>query len=354
MEIAPVKDVSDNTQQIFAWFSEDLSAMLTASDKQNSSALLNPLLVPIGIIIISLLTALTINAHASEMKIADQSDDIFAYSNDKIKGNIEHRPTDEKKGSIRTPFVSPNPVGSLGLVSFTVNETGGSEEIESININIKGPNIGSTNPLLGPITIGSLPMIPILNTSQHGLWTGNFSFADYLPDGNYLYSLIITDRQGHVITEGPFSGIILDRNRPDNPETRIVSAVDSEGEAISNGGTTNSSNISFSFEGSDNSGVIQAFECNLDDIEVFSEHGHEEDQNQLPSTYSNCSIPVQVSQKSAGNHTYTNLNPGNHTFKVRAIDNEYDTDTTPSNFSWSIVARFNPSSGLPLAAPGRD
>jgi hypothetical protein len=197
-------------------------------------------------------------------------------------------------------------------------------------------------------------MIPILNTSQHGLWTGNFSFADYLPDGNYLYSLIIIDRQGHVITEGPFSGIILDRNRPDNPETRIVYAVDSEGEAISDGGTANSSNISFSFEGSDNSGVIQAFECNLDDIEVFIEHGHEEGQNQLPSTYSSCSIPAQVSQKSAGNHTYTNLNPGNHTFKVRAIDNEYDTDTTPSNFSWNIVARSNPASGPPLAAPGKE
>src|SRR5919106_1287923 len=327
--------------------------MLSSSDKQISSALLNSLLVLI-IIIISLLTALTIYAHASEIKVSDKSDDIFAHSNDKLKSNIEHRTTDEKNGTIRPPFVSPNPVGPLGRVSFTVNETGVSEEFESININIKGPNIGSTNPLLGPITIGSLPMIPILNTSQHGLWTGNFSFTDYLPDGNYLYSLIIIDRQGHVITQGPFSGIILDRSRPDNPETRIVYAVDSEGEAISDGGTANSSNISFSFEGSDNSGVIQAFECNLDDIEVFIEHGHEEGQNQLPSTYSSCSIPAQVSQKSAGNHTYTNLNPGNHTFKVRAIDNEYDTDTTPSNFSWNIVARSNPASGPPLAASGKE
>jgi hypothetical protein len=327
--------------------------MLSSSDKQISSSLLNSLLVLI-IIIISLLTALTIYAHANEIKVSDKSDNLFAYSNDKLKSNIEHRPTDEKNGTIRPPFVSPNPVGSLGHVSFTVNETGGSEEIEFININIKGPNIGSTNPLLGPITIGSLSMIPLSNTSQHGLWTGNFSFPDYLPDGNYLYSVIIIDRQGHVITQGPFSGIILDRNRPDSPETKVVSAVDSDGEAISNGGTTNSSNISFSFEGSDNSGVIQSFECNLDDIEVFSEHGHEEDQNQLPSTYSNCSIPAQVSQKSAGNHTYTNLNPGNHTFKVRAIDNEYDTDTTPSIYSWGIVAPSIPASGPPLAAPGRE
>ena len=174
--------------------------MLSSSDKQISSALLNSLLVLI-IIIISLLTALTIYAHASEIKVSDKSDDIFAHSNDKLKNNIEHRTTDEKNGTIRPPFVSPNPVGPLGQVSFTVNETGFSEEFESININIKGPNIGSTNPLLGPITIGSLSMIPILNTSQHGLWTGNFSFTDYLPDGNYLYSLIIIDRQGHVITQ---------------------------------------------------------------------------------------------------------------------------------------------------------
>ena len=56
--------------------------------------------------------------------------------------------------------------------------------------------------------------------------------SNYLPDGNYLYTLVITDSKSKVRTIGPFSGIILDRNEPDFPETTIVSAIDGEGKAI--------------------------------------------------------------------------------------------------------------------------
>ena len=310
--------------------------MLLSSNKQVSSSPLSPLLVLL-IIIVGLLPVMTMNAQATQTEISDQRNYIFASGNDNLKSVIEQRQTDEQTSNIRPPFVSPNPVGPLGLVNFLANETGVGEGTESINISIKGPNLGSTNPLLSPATIGSLSMIRLSNTSQDGLWVGNFSFPRTLPDGNYVYTLTTNDRKGQEITTNSFSGIILDRNPPDYADTKIISAIDGDGKAISNNSITVSPNITFTFEGTDRSGVIQTFECNLDDTVIRSEHDHGEEPDQNLTTYSACSIPSQVAAQVPGNHTYIDLSPGNHTFKVRAIDNEYEMDPTPSNLSWGIM-----------------
>ena len=310
--------------------------MLSSSSKQVSSSPLSLLLVLL-IIIIGLLTGMTMNAHANQTEISNQRDDIFNSGNDNSKSVIEHRQSDEQTSNVRPPFVSPNPVGPPGVVDFLANETGVSEATESINISIKGPNLGSTNPLLSPATIGSLSMIRLSNTSQDGLWVGNFSFPRALPDGNYVYTLTTNDRKGQESTTNSFSGIILDRNPPDFADTKIISAIDGDGKAISNNSMTVSPNITFTFEGTDRSGVIQTFECNLDDIVILSEHDHGEEPDQNLTTYSACSIPSQIAAHVPGNHTYIDLSPGNHTFKVRAIDNEYEMDPTPSNLSWSIT-----------------
>ena len=310
--------------------------MLSSSSKQVSSSPLSLLLVLL-IIIIGLLTGMTMNAHANQTEISNQRDDIFNSGNDNSKSVIEHRQSDEQTSNVRPPFVSPNPVGPPGVVDFLANETGVSEATESINISIKGPNLGSTNPLLSPATIGSLSMIRLSNTSQYGLWVGNFSFPHTLPDGNYVYTLTTNDRKGQESTTNSFSGIILDRNPPDFADTKIISAIDGDGKAISNNSMTVSPNITFTFEGTDRSGVIQTFECNLDDTVIRSEHDHGEEPDQNLTTYSACSIPSQIAAHVPGNHTYIDLSPGNHTFKVRAIDNEYEMDPTPSNLSWSIM-----------------
>jgi hypothetical protein len=310
--------------------------MLSSSNKQVSSSPFSPLLVLL-IIILGHLTGMTANANANLTEISDQTDDIFDSGNDNPKSVIERRQTDEQTSNIRPPFVSPNPVGPLGLVNFFANETGVGEATESINISIKGPNLGSTNPLLSPATIGSLSMIRLSNTSQDGLWVGNFSFPRTLPDGNYVYALTTTDRRGQQSTTNSFSGIILDRNPPDYADTKIISAIDGDGKAISNNSITVSPNITITFEGTDRSGVIQTFECNLDDTVIRSEHDHGEEPDQNLTTYSVCSIPSQIAAQVHGNHTYIDLSPGNHTFKVRATDNEYEMDPAPSNLSWSIM-----------------
>jgi hypothetical protein len=248
-----------------------------------------------------------------------------------------------ESSTISPPLISPNPVGPAGRVNITANHSESGMDVMSIGVDIHGPNIGSTNPQLAPTTIGSISMKLVSGTSRDGLWSGSFSFPNYLPDGNYLYSLTIKDGKGYLTTAGPFSGIILDRNHPDSAETKIVTAVDGEGKTLPIGGSTNSPNITIVFEGTDKTGVIQSFECNLDDTVIFGEHGHGEDPGQASSPYSSCFEPLKVSAEATGNQSYTNLGVGNHTFKVRAIDNENDLDTSPSSFSWSIVPSPRPT-----------
>jgi hypothetical protein len=235
------------------------------------------------------------------------------------------------------PYITPNPVGQAGKVNITVNYSDNRVGIDSIRLDIHGPNIGSTDPQLAPATIGSMPMLLVSGTPQDGTWNANFTFPTNSSDGSYLYSLTLTDKTGHVTTTGPYSSIILDRSQSDRPETRIVYATDYLGRTLSNGSVTDSPNITFTFQGIDRTGVIQVFQCNLDDIIILSEHGHGDDPSQASSPYAPCFSPAQVTSTASGNYTYTNLGAGNHTFKVRAYDNEYDFDTSPSNFSWVIV-----------------
>jgi hypothetical protein len=250
---------------------------------------------------------------------------------------------DNRSAAFSYPSISPNPVGPAGRVSVSVNYSDSKIGIESIRVNIQGPSIGSTNPVLVPITIGYLSLSQLAGSKQNGMWSANYTFPKHLPDGNYLYSLTVTDEIGNETLVGPYSGIILDRNIPDAAETTIVSALDGAGKSLSPGGVTYSSNITFIFEGTDKSGVIQSFQCNLDDNIIHSEHGHGEEESQDLSPYYSCSMPSRISASATGNHTFTNLGLGNHTFRVRALDNEYESDTTPSSFSWVILPLRNSS-----------
>jgi hypothetical protein len=250
---------------------------------------------------------------------------------------------DESINIFSYPLISPNPVGPMGTISIAVNYSDGKIGVESIRVNIQGPSIGSANPLLAPTIIGIVPLSQVAGTTQNGMWSTNYTFPKHLPDGNYLYSLTATDEVGHVRTAGPYSGIILDRNIPDAAETTIISALDGEGKSLSPDEVTYSSSITFIFEGTDKTGVIQSFQCNLDDNIIHSEHGHGGEETQILSPYYSCSTPSSISASATGNHTFANLGLGNHTFRVRALDNEYDSDLSPSSFSWTILPPHNSS-----------
>jgi hypothetical protein len=300
------------------------------------------ILVLISVFVVAIVIA---NAQTSVTIFPEKENVTVPYINNNfgIDNTNEYGSNDNYSSTISSPFISPNPVGPAGRVNITANHSESGMDVMSIGVDIHGPNIGSTNPRLAPTTIGSISMKMVSGTSRDGLWSGNFSFPNYLPDGNYLYSFTIKDGKGYLTTAGPFSGIILDRNHPDSAETKIVTAVDGEGKTLPIGGTTTSPNITIVFEGTDKTGVIQSFECNLDDIVIFDEHGHGDDPDQASSPYSSCFDPLKVSAESTGNQSYTNLGAGNHTFKVRAIDNENDRDTSPSSFSWSILPSPKPT-----------
>jgi len=91
------------------------------------------------------------------------------------------------------------------------------------------------------------------------------------------------------------------------PETAITSAAGRQNRSISNGGTTSSNEITFAFTGSDN-GSVAGFECSLDGA-AFA-----------PRT-----SPVR----------YPGVGKGQHTFKVRAVDNKGYRDPTPATFTWT-------------------
>jgi hypothetical protein len=234
------------------------------------------------------------------------------------------------------PSIYPNPVGPTGKVRVSAHYAS-QEGIATVDIDINGPNVGSAK--LPPL-IGSLSPSLVSGTMQNGTWNGTFNFPSHLPDGSYIYSLTTTDASGNTAKYGPFSGIILDRYADDNgqeSETKITSATDGTGKLVLLNGTTYSSNITFAFNGSDKTGVVLEFQCNIDDTILQSGHEHGFDPNMPMATYSTCLVPDNIARQVAGNYSYADLAPGDHTFKVRVVDNEYNTDKSPDTFNWTIL-----------------
>ena len=247
---------------------------------------------------------------------------------------------DKSKPNSISPIASPIPVKASGMVEVSVNYTG-EIGIAKVSVEVDGPSLGLSHENLTLPIVGTLPLSLVSGTIQNGTWSGMFSFPNNSSDGNYLYSLKSTDNLGSTSMNGPFSGIILDRFPPggQDSETKIISAVDGLGQNISNDGTTHSTNMTFTFEGTDKTGVALFVQCNIDDTIVHGEHGGEDgvDINTPTTTYSTCFIADKIARQIIGNHDYVNLGVGNHTFKVRVMDNEYNIDSTPAIFNWTIL-----------------
>ena len=242
------------------------------------------------------------------------------------------------------PTIIPNPVGTNGTVKVIANYSS-DVPLATVLVELRGPNLGSSNFSLAPPIAGSLPLSLVSGSVQDGTWIGTFAFPPDLPDGNYLYSVISSDISGKLTTDGPFSGIIINRHSSEQKdlETRIISGIDGGRNNVPNNGISFSTNMTFSFEGTDKTGVVESFECNLDDIIADrDEHDHDEDGGEIDNVtadaYSTCLIPDTIAQKVRGSHNYDNLGLGNHTFKIRVIDNERDVDETPATFKWNILS----------------
>jgi hypothetical protein len=105
---------------------------------------------------------------------------------------------------------------------------------------------------------------------------------------------------------------------PCPPQTRITSAADANGNAVQSGGSTVSTSITFQVTatpGTYPGYPIAGFQCSLDG-----------------SAFSSCATnnPATIS--------YNNLAAGGqHTFAVRAVDTQGNTDPNPATFSWTVL-----------------
>lgn len=126
--------------------------------------------------------------------------------------------------------------------------------------------------------------------------------------------------KGELVHDGVMNLVVEDwRVSLVPPDTTITSAIDGNNNPINDGDSTLSPEITFNFEGTDNSNAPEElrFECRLDD-----------------SGFQTCSTPKK----------YINLDDGKeHIFQVRAIDTSGNVDPTPSSFNWRILT---PAEGI--------
>src|SRR5437867_4204017 len=96
------------------------------------------------------------------------------------------------------------------------------------------------------------------------------------------------------------------------PTTIINSIVDVNQSSVTNGGSTKSTSMYFTFSGNDTDGVgIDHFDCSIDN-----------------SNFTICTSPIQF--------TSVNLGDGTHTFRVLSEDNSTNKDPSPASFTWTV------------------
>lgn len=139
-----------------------------------------------------------------------------------------------------------------------------------------------------------------------GAYAACTSGATYtaLAGGSHTFSVRARDGSGNVdSTPATFTWEI----DPTPPETTITSSASGSG-AVTNGGLTGSSSMTFEFVATDNIAVA-GIECSLDG-----------------AAFTSCSSPLAL----------TALGEGSHTLAVSSIDTAGNVDATPATFTWTI------------------
>ncbi len=142
------------------------------------------------------------------------------------------------------------------------------------------------------------------------LWTGPFGSVAgigptvIMPLG--VHDTVLTVDDGEFNATDTVSITVSDTTPP---ETFVTSAIDGSGAVVTAGGSTLSTSMTFTFEGSDMVGVF-GFQCSLDQ------------QPFLP-----CSSPA----------AHSALATGVHAFLVRSIDESGNLDPSPDAFGWTVT-----------------
>jgi hypothetical protein len=130
---------------------------------------------------------------------------------------------------------------------------------------------------------------------------------DSISDGYHTLSVISVDNSTNKDPSPALFSWTVDTTPP---ESSINSAFDVNQTSISNGDSTKSTSLIFTFSGTDTDGVgIDHFECGIDN-----------------SDFVTCLMPLQ----------FSDLEDGVHILKVRAQDTVGNIGPSPSSFTWTV------------------
>lgn len=99
------------------------------------------------------------------------------------------------------------------------------------------------------------------------------------------------------------------------PDTIIDSAKDDNNNTLTDGSSTESTSIAFTFSGTDSS-IDEAEEVGINRFECSVDR----------SSFSTCTSPVR----------YDNISNGTHIVEMRTVDNAGNLDPSPSSFAWIV------------------
>ena len=190
---------------------------------------------------------------------------------------------DGNRTSLRT---GGNTSTSSMTFAFSANDTGGKEG-KGVGINHFECNI---------------------DNSKFITCTSPFTFPKLLKDGNHTFNVLSVDNSRNKdASAAPFTWTV--DTTP--PATSINSATDGNKSAVTNGGTTKSTSMTFTFSGNDTGGVgIDHFECNVDGL-----------------TFVTCTSPFTFPSPSED---------GQYTMEIRAHDGVGNKDVSPASFTWTV------------------
>ena len=164
-------------------------------------------------------------------------------------------------------------------------------------------------------TVLFLPVVTAVNNAA------NITFNNLTPGQNYTVNIRAVDNQSNVDpVPATFSWTITQTQPPSN--TAITSAKDGNGNPVQNDGSTTSISITFTVRATAGTNPIAGFQCSLDN-----------------NPFSPCGTP----NANPTTITYNSLQPGQHVFKVRALDTQGNVDPTPATFSWFVTQQSPPN-----------
>jgi len=169
------------------------------------------------------------------------------------------------------------------------------------------------------------------NTNSEGSWT--FEGAGYgssagIINGTYRFEAFNVDRNHNMLPNSPYATTELVAPCPfvsTPPDTEVYASVNNN--QIQSGDSTSSASVHFSYYIRNHFAPYAQFDCKLDD------------QPYQDCTVERCESPGSCIPNSLeyGEIDYVSLEPGLHTFSVRATDDADNTDPTPAEFTWTIT-----------------